>query len=253
MEQQNYTLEQAAEKFGKPHKIFDIQIGDRLYPVYSIEGYEHNLGKWNGCPDTWWLDYSVYHSDNDDEVPTMRELIPYIDTGVHRVCWEINYRQFNSTKYKWDEWSIRNGGICTIKANGKEVYKFHWRDLGGALAEAHSLISKISEHPFNFINPEKEIGRKIWYYGLPATILLGYEPGEIRINPDLSYMTSDEWWNELEKRKSNVKPPNSTQNEDDLLDAEHFAEHKDYGSINHGSVFYDGMINWFRHEKKDDE
>ena len=253
MEQQNYTLEQATKKFGKPHKIFDIQIGERLYPVYSIEGYEHNLGKWNGCPETWWLDYSVYHSDNDDEVPTTRELIPYIDKGVHRVCWEVNYRQFNSTKYKWDEWSIRNGGICTIKANGKEVYKFHWRDLGGALAEAHSLINKISEHPFNFINPKEEIGRKIWYYGLPATILLGYEPGEIRINPDLSYMTLDEWWNELEKRKSNVKPPNLTQNEDDLLDAEHFAEHKDYGSINHGSVFYDGMINWFRHEKKDNE
>jgi hypothetical protein len=66
-------------------------------------------------------------------------------------------------------------------------------------------------------------------------------------------MTLDEWWNELEKRKSNIEPPNPTQNEDDLLDAEHFAEHKDYGSINHGSVFYDGMINWFRREKKDNE
>jgi len=253
MKQQNYTLEQATEKFGKPRKIFDILIREKLYPVYSIEGYEHNLGKWNGCPDTWWLDYSVYHSDNDYEVPTIRELIPYIDKGVHRVCWEVNYAQFNSTKYKWDEWSIRNGGICTIKANGKEVYKFHWGDLGGALAEAQHVISKISEHPFNFLNPKEEIGRKIWYYGLPATILLGYEPGEIRINPDLSYMTSDEWWDELEKRKSNIEPPNSTQNEDDLLDAEHFAEHKDYGSINHGSVFYDGMINWFRREKKDNE
>ena len=95
MEQQNYTLKQATEKFGKPRKIFDILIREKLYPVYSIEGYEHNLGKWNGCPDTWWLDYSVYHSDNDYKVPTIRELIPYIDKGVHRVCWEVNYAQFN--------------------------------------------------------------------------------------------------------------------------------------------------------------
>ena len=51
------TLSQALEKYGvkkentvgmKPHKIFDIMIYDDLYPVYSIEGYEHEYGKWNG-------------------------------------------------------------------------------------------------------------------------------------------------------------------------------------------------------------
>jgi len=32
------------------------------------------------------------------------------------------------------------------------------------------------------------------------------------------------------------------------MDKERFEETKDYGEINHGSVFYDGMINWFRNE-----
>jgi len=244
------TLQQAKDYFGEHNirKIFDIQIHEKMYPIYSIEGYEHNLGKYNGCPDTWWLDYSVYHSDNDDEEPTMRELIPYIDKGVHRVCWKVDYEQHNSTKYKWDEWDIRNGGICKIYANGKPVYKFHYRELKGALAAASNKIDEMIEHPFNFINPEEEVGRKVWYYGLPAKILLGYEPGEIRIEPDYSYMSESEWWRELEKRKTNLTPKEVDEEDiDDIkIEKEYFEETKDYGIINHGSVFYDGMINWFR-------
>lgn len=246
------TLQQAKEKFGESNvrKIFEIQIYDKMYPVYSIDGYEHNLGKYNGCPETWWLDYSVYHSDGDDEQPTMRELIPYIDKGVHRICWGVDYQQHNSTKYKWDEWDIRNGGICKITANGKPVYKFHYRDLEGALAAATNKINDLIEHPFNFINPEEEVGRKIWYYGLPATISLGYDVGEIKINPDYSYMTPDEWWSELEKRRTNIHPKDRVYKDDDKemeeIEKEHFEEYRDYGTINHGSPFYDGMINWFR-------
>ena len=106
-------------------------------------------------------------------------------------------------------------------------------------------------HPFDFIRPETEEGRKIWYHGLPAIIKLGYEPGEIRIKPDYSYMTSTEWWNELEKRQTNVTPKNRNYIDDEKeeeRDKERYEETKDYGEINHGSVFYDGMINWFRHE-----
>lgn len=244
------TLQQAKDQFGEDNirKIFEIQIYEKMYPVYSIEGYEHNLGKYNGCPDTWWLDYSVYHSDNDDEEPTMRELIPYIDKGVHRVCWRVDYEQHNSTKYKWDEWDIRNGGICKIYANGKPVYKFHYRDLEGALAAASNKINEMVEHPFNFINPEEENGRKIWYYGLPAKIQLGYEPGEIKIEPDYSYMSSKQWWDELEKRQTNITPKEIDEEDDDdiKIEKQYFEESKDYGIINHGDAFYDGMIKWFR-------
>lgn len=241
------TLQQAKEKFGKDNirKIFEIQIHERMYPVYSIDGYEHNLGKYNGCPDTWWLDYSQYDTEIGDPE---RELVPYIDKGVHRVCWEVNYRQFNSSKYKWDEWSISSRGICKISANGKPVYQFHYSDLNGALASAQTKIDEMIGHPFDFINPEKEIGRKIWYYGLPAKILLGYEPGEIRIEPDYSYITPDQWWDTLEQRKTNIIQPQvaGEATEDMEMEREHLREYRDYGTINHGSVFYDGMINWFR-------
>ena len=252
MRNQEYTLQQAKEKFGEKNvrKIFEIQISDRMYPVYSIDGYEHQLGPSNGCPATWWLDYSIYHSEGDDEQPTMRELIPYIDIGVHRICWGIDYQQFNYTKYKWDEWNIRNGGICKITANGKPVYKFHYRDFEGALATAQVKINDMIGHPFDFINPEKEIGRKIWYYGLPAKILLGFEPGEIKIEPDYSYLSPDEWWSTLEEKKSKVYPKERTYIDDEKemeeLEKEHFEEYRDYGNINHGSAFYDKMIDWFR-------
>jgi hypothetical protein len=64
MSKERLTLAQAIEKYHKPesapfervHKIFDIMIDKKLYPVYSVPGYEHRLGKDNGCPDTWWLD-----------------------------------------------------------------------------------------------------------------------------------------------------------------------------------------------------
>ena len=244
-----YTLQQAKDEFGEKNvrKLFEIRIYEKMYPVYSIKGCEHNLGKYNGCPDTWWLDYSQYDTEIGDPE---RELIPYIDKGVHRICWGVEYQQHNSSKFKWDEWNIRSGGICKISANGKPVYKFHYSDIEGALAAATNKINNLVGHPFNFINPEEEVGRKIWYYGLPATILLGYEVGEIKINPDYSYMTKDEWWNELEKRRTNVYPKDRIYKNDDKemeeMEKEHFEEYKDYGTINHGSAFYDGMINWFR-------
>ena len=250
------TLEQAKEKFGEKNvrKIFDIQIREQMYSVYSIEGYEHQLGKSNGCPEIWWLDYSDYNTvverDGTINSPIIRELVPYIDKGVHRVCWGIDYQQYNTTKYKWDEWDIRNGGICKITANGKPVYKFHYRDFEGALAAAQVKINDMIEHPFDFINPENEIGRKIWYYGLPAKIILGYEPGEIKIEPDYSYLSPDEWWSALEERKSKIYPKKRIYIDDEKemeeIEKEHFEVCRDYGNINHGSAFYDKMIDWFR-------
>jgi hypothetical protein len=240
------TLEQAKIKFGVDNitKIFSIQIYDKTYPIYSIDGYEHNLGKLNGEPDTWWLDYTEYGTENAHQ----RELIPYIDKGVNRVCWGVEYKQHNNSKYKWDEWSINGGGICKIYANDKLIYKFYSRNLERALASAVKKIGDIIEHPFNFFNQKEEEGRKIWYYGLPATISLGYEVGEIRISPDLSYMTSDKWWDELKNRKTNItKEIISTEEIEDLeRDKYYFEESKEYGQINHGDIFYDGMINWFR-------
>jgi hypothetical protein len=249
------TLEKAKAKFEnsgeKVRRIFDVMIEGKLYPVYSIPGYEHQLGKSNGCPDNWWLDWSDYHEtideDGEKNEPNIRELIPYIDRGTHRICWEIRYRQFNRMKYKWDEWDIRNGGVCEMYANGRLVYKFRAREIGYALSRAQSLEAILLEHPFNFLNPQEEKDRKIWYYGLPATIRLGCEPGEIGIVPDYSYMSQKEWWDKLEEKKRKITPKDHKETEDDALDREYFDEDRRFESwINHGDALWDGMIWWFR-------
>jgi hypothetical protein len=257
------TLSQALEKYAKkgntvgvpPHKIFDIMIYEELYPVYSIEEYEHEYGKWNGCPTTWWLDYSKVDPKTGEKEE--RPLVPYIDKGVHRICWGVNYTQKNTTKHKWGELDIRSTGVCKITANGKEVYTIRNWDLNSALTSAQSIIEKLVSHPYNFLDPEKDRDRKIWYYNLPATVTPGYEPGEIRIHPDFSYISPDLWWSELERRKTKMTPVNWEEikkdlsisgSDEDEVDWERndIAEHKEYGSINHGDALSDGNIWWFR-------
>jgi hypothetical protein len=62
--------------------------------------------------------------------------------------------------------------------------------MNHALSTAQTMEWKLLEHPYNFLNTEEEDGRKIWYYGLPATIRNNsFEAGEIGIVPDYSYMT----------------------------------------------------------------
>lgn len=256
---EHLTLTQALEKYenteGAPiqrlHKIFDISIDGKLYPVYSIPGYEHQLGKSNGCPDNWWLDWSDYepHSDEDGDIqePCIRELIPYIDLGAHRICWEIRYRQYNTMKYKWDDWDIRNGGKCEMYANGKLVYSFYSREIGYALSRAQSLQTILMEHPFDFLNPERMEGRKIWYYGLPATVRLnGSHPGEIGVVPDYSYIDKKDWWAELKMKKEKITPKDRVKSDDEQLDEEYFEENANSPWINHGDALWDGMIGWFR-------
>lgn len=215
---------------------FDIQIENNLCHVWDIPGYEHENGKWNGTPTTWWLEME----DGD--------LIPYVDKGVNRVCWEINYKQTNSIKYKWDDYSIRSGGTCSIKANGKEVYQFFARNPEYAFPKAQTLMVQLSEHPYDFINPEKEEGRKIWYYGLPATISPSkFNPGEISVIPEYNKeIDKDTWWDLYVERKN---PVGKNRDSEDLrMDIESVEEWKSYGRIGHGDPLWDGMINWFRDE-----
>lgn len=233
----NLTLEEVDKvlAFGTEKRsiAFDIQIDDKICHVWNIPGYEHENGKWNGSPATWWLEY------NDS-------LIPYVDKGVNRICWEINYKQKNTVKLKWGDYDIRNGGTCTMKANGKEVYSFFSRDAVWALTKASTLMVKLIEHPYNFINPEKEEGRKIWYYGLPAKISPSkFNPGEIKIIPDHSTgISKDSWWDLYMERKNPVDV--NKDGEDFLMDKESTEEWKSYGEIGHGDPLWDGMINWFR-------
>ena len=56
-------------------------------------------------------------------------------------------------------------------------------------------------------------------------------------------------WSELERRKTNVTYPsvmNDFQRQELEREKNSFEESKYYDMINHGSVFYYGMIKWFR-------
>jgi hypothetical protein len=239
-------------------KIFDILINDKPYPVYSIEGKTHNLGKNNGCPDDWWLlyDEDINESKFLDEMSENSNLIPYIDKGVHRICWEINYRQSNRIKYKWDDYDIRDSGVCTLKANGKEVYKFHSSDLMFAMARVQTLVGELISHPYNFFKPEEDDGRKIFFCGLPAFVYRGWQVGEIKIVPDYSKISKEMWWERYEFYNSNHEDKNYEEFEDELekdeydADYELFEEHtNEYyrsDSINWGDALSDGKIYWFR-------
>lgn len=265
------TLEQAKAKFTKINpatgrdygvrKIFDILIDDKPYAVYDIDGYEHPNGHWNGTPKSWWLDYSEYEftkgydpnderydaDDDEDFEPNIRELIPYVDKGVNRICWDIRYKQKNYVKYKWDDFDVRNGGNCQIYANGKLIYSFFSRSVEYALSKAQYMMVNLLEHPYNFLNQEENNGRKIWYYGLPATIRVGYEPGNIKIVPDYTDISKETWWKEYYIRKNPIIVQTDKDSlYDKRMDDEHFSETRDYGEINHGDALWDGMINWFR-------
>ncbi len=228
----NITLEEVDKILNLSNKkrriAFEIMIEGEPHRVWDIPDYEHENGKWNGTPATWWLEREGM-------------LYPYVDRGVNRICWEINFKQTNTTKFKWDDLNISSGGKCTIKANGKIVYQFFSRSPEYALPKAQHLLYQLTEHPYNFLEQEKEKGRKIWYYGLPAQIKPSHMPGEIAILPEYSSnLDKKEWWRLYRERSKPIKLSD--------VEEEHSyeSEWEDYGEIGHGDALWDGMINWFR-------
>lgn len=227
-------------------KAFTVFIHDKEYDVYDIEGKEH--GGWNGEPKTWWL----YYSD-----PLPDGVVPPIDSphwepycrSINRHVWDIRFKQRNYTKEKWDSTDFRNSTHVEMVCNGKPVYSFTTTGtqdgLSYAMAKVQYLQTQMSEHPFDFFNPEKEIGRRIYFHGLPATIQLGYDAGSIHVYPDfVEGYDKKSWWNEYSKR--------TRYNEDDDWPSD-FDETRESGFINWGSALEDQHIWWFRKDKKQAE
>jgi hypothetical protein len=232
-------------------KVFDIYINEKPFPVFNIEGKEHTYGKNNGCVPTWWLDYTK--DQNGDYAPASgiiteitenRKLIPYIDKGVHRICWEVIYKQSNLIRYKWDEYDIRSTGSCTLRANGRDVYKFRNSDLQSAMTQVQYLTEKIISHPYNFFRPEEDDGRKIYYKSLPAFVRTGFEVGEITIEPDYSILSKEKWWEIHRLFSKKYESKDSIFRE--FPDEEEEQELGFSDTINWGDALSDGFINWFR-------
>lgn len=141
----------------EPRLIFNTVVNGEVCGVYSREE-EHKLGEWNHCPTNWWL------KDTDGE------WVPWIDNGANRPCFEFIIKQGNYTKFKWGETQISSTNSVEIYINKRLVYTFGCGNIDYALARVQTLRIKMLEHPFNFANPDEEIGRKVWYRKQPAVI-----------------------------------------------------------------------------------
>lgn len=218
----------------KARFVFNVMIRKQIFPVYSIDGRYH----WDGTS-PWWI-----------KIRDEGDLEPWTD-HAHRICFEYNIREYNSSKVKWDEYRISKGVQVTITANGKPFYEFGTFDTNYAFAKAQQLVVQLMEHPYNFLEPETENGRKIYFYGLPATVRISSHPGEIGIVPDYSMgITRAQWWKLYHERKNPVTVENIKKDEfDDQMDEiekEHDEENMESDYINWGDALSDQHINWFR-------
>lgn len=229
-------------------KIFSVYIRDIKYDVYNIERKEHE--GYNDIPKTWWLYFDQKRAEGWEHPPLdSKHWVPF-DRGIERRLWQFDIKQTNTHKIKWDSNRFSNNISVKMICNKKHIYSFGTFNMNYALAKIQYLMVMLSEHPYNFFEPEKEDGRKIYYYGLPATVKPNScHPGEISIAPDLSEISKKEWWDELERRSKEFIPKkynNVHEKEDDevfnLVNDEN--RYSDY--INWGDALSDGNINWFR-------
>jgi hypothetical protein len=208
----------------------------------------------NGEPLTWW----VYTAD-----PLPEGFTPDADgaawehyhASIQRRLWDIRFTQHNTTKEKWGSLHFNNRTAVQMFCNGKLIYEFGTTGtdsgLSFAMAKVQYLQTALTEHSYNFFEPEENNGRKIWWYGLPATIKVKGYTWEIGIIPDYTAgLDRAAWWAEYGKRSTNFKETNL---EDKEMEAEEFedAERSDY--INWGDALSDGHIGWHRKTAKEEK
>lgn len=230
----------------KVRKAFKVLIDKREYDVFDIEGKEHE--GYNDVPKTWWLYFSDRLVDSPLPPHDSEHFIPY-DVSIERLNWDIKFTQRTRTKEKWNRIQFRSNTHCEMWCNGKLVYSFG--TLGGingmsfAMAKAQYMQTMLCEHPFNFLDAQQEHGRKIWWFGLPATVGIrnSDEKWNILIIPDYSTgIEKQHWWDEFKIRRSNINEVIDKDNDIEIFDEED--DNKDY--INWGDAFSDNHIGWFR-------
>ena len=230
----------------KIRKIFSVYIRNTEYNVYDIDGKEHE--GYNNIPKTWWLYFGKEQKDWDTPPLISEDWTPF-DVGIKRHLWEFEIKQNNTHKIKWDDNRFSNNISVDMICNKKKIYSFGTFDMNFALSKLQYLQVVLTEHPYNFLNQEEEKGRKIYYYGLPATIEPSYYPGEIKIIPEYSKkITEKKWWEELERREKPYiqKEVTEMDKQEIEMDKENREENRSCGYINWGDALSDGHINWFR-------
>jgi len=229
--------------------IFSVYIHNTKYDVYDINDKEHD--GYNNIPKTWWLYFDEKGGEGWVHPPLdSKHWVPF-DVSIKRHLWEFEIKQTNSNKIKWNDNSFSNNISITMICNKKKIYSFGTFDMNFALSKLQYLQVVLTEHPYNFLNPEEELGRKIYWYGLPATVKPNTTyPGEIGIVPEYSEkLSKQEWWDELEKRSKPFIPKEYKSDwekqDDEIFDLVNDENrYDDY--INWGDALSDGDIDWFR-------
>lgn len=151
--------------------IFNIVIEDKIMEVYNRPFKNHDLGKLNNCPDTWWLRMQNPIYDETKEVDTITgyryNWIPYIDLGCNRPAWEVTFKQGNRIKYKYDDFHISGYGNMRITCNKVVVYEQCFNDLNWAMAKTQVVMMELMETIPNIFNI---IGEKVWFQKQPGII-----------------------------------------------------------------------------------
>lgn len=137
------------------------------------------------------------------------ELHPWLLGRDLAPVWGVEIKQNGYTKRKWGDLEFRSNTCGYITCNGDPVYKIRAGSLHYAMAKAQTLIVELTDHIFDFVNPESMIGHKVWYENCPA-IVSGFFQGNVTLDfeeePDLS--SDDDWvkdWNEEIKHDGSVK------------------------------------------------
>lgn len=226
-----------------PRKLFFVLINGKEYDVFDIEGKEHH--GLNDTPKSWW----VYHTDRLPEgtlpPPGSENWEPW-DVSIQRHIWDIRIKQKTTTKEKWGATQFRNHTSVEIWCNNRLFYSFGTtggdRGISFAFAKIQYLQTALSEHSFNFYDPESERGRKIYWYGLPATLIPGNGDAkwEISVKPDYTNYPKEEWWKEYKRRQT---PQDKEWAEIEVEDNDR--EEQD-DIIRWGDAYSDQYIGWFR-------
>ena len=162
--------------FNKVYPMFSTLINGNLVEIWQRKE-THLLGKINGAIDNWWA--KVPRGPDD------YEWVPWLSSVVNRPCWGVQIKTGNDTIFKHDNTRITKTGRLDITCNGRIVYSQCAVNIRFALARASSIIYELEEHPFDFANPDSEIGRKIWYKRQPAKIdSLSLDQGSINVRYD---------------------------------------------------------------------
>lgn len=128
-----------------------------------------NLG-----PNTYPLIYGEHpHSRSDNRHYAVIDGRPSEFDG-HRILLDVRLTSHNYMKeseLSGDQ--IRKGGTGQILADGEVVYEFFFRDVRGALLQAHHIIGELSEHGSGWLvkrERDRLLGRKLFYREHPAIV-----------------------------------------------------------------------------------